>query len=90
MKKYAVILIAVLAMILTAGCGQEMQVTVYNCGVNVSAADEWLHVIINWEDGGSASFYPSSRALGESQISALNSYTFNVRENKEVTVEGGG
>jgi len=90
MKKLVLVAAILSVIFLFCGCGQELDFTVYNCGVNVGSPGEWLHVIIEWEDGGSSSFYPTSRALTLDDINLTNSYSFKVKEDSTVRITGGG
>lgn len=89
MKKASVIILAaIISSFLFTGCGQDLNLTVYN-STGVSAATGWVAINVASENNNNW-FFPTTYALDESQCTSSNSTTLKLKENTTVTISGNG
>lgn len=89
MKKIiTVVLTALIASFIFTGCGQDLNLTVYNA-TGITSATGALAISIK-SDYNSNWFFPTSYAADETYCTPSNSYTVKLKENTEVTVGGNG
>lgn len=87
MKKIQ-LLTFVLIIFLFFGCGQEVNVTVYNAtGINSSYG--WIAINIHSEDNDNW-FLPTDFAKNDSECNETNSLTIKLKENKTISVAANG
>ncbi len=88
MKKYLVLIILLTA-ILFCGCGQELDVTVYNASGISSYAEQYVLIELRsghvdmWKNA-------DTYAKNESEIDENNSFTVKLKENDTIYVEAEG
>lgn len=87
MKKLLLITAILSVVFLFSGCGQEMDVTIYNTsGVTYSGIGDQTYIQITADisnlDGTNITFFPSGVALTDSECDATNSYTITGKENE--------
>lgn len=89
MKKTSIMLIiSAISIFLFAGCGQDVNLTVYNA-TGITSASGTLAISVK-SDSNSDWFFPTSYAANETYCSPSNSYTVKLKENTTVTVGGNG
>jgi hypothetical protein len=85
MKKIIIIL-SMPFIFLLSGCGQQLDVTVWNASGIESYANQWIAITANWSDGGNRNLYPYTSAVDENNLDATNSVSFKAPENSKLTV----
>ncbi|HDQ25607.1 MAG TPA: hypothetical protein ENN43_02545 [bacterium] len=89
MKKAGIILLSVFIAVMAAGCGQEMNLTVYNSTGIVSGGEQYVVLHASW-DGGQKWYPTSTHALDDSYVNEKNSFTVKVKEHDTVRVSAEG
>ena len=87
-KTSALITISLAVIFIFSGCGQDVNLTVYNA-TGITSASGWLAISVKSEYN-SDWFFPTSYAANETYCSPSNSYTVKLKENTSVTVGGNG
>lgn len=89
MKKLLLITFSVIILFLFFGCGQEVNVTVYNATGIMSATGEWIAININSESNDNW-FLPSTYAKNDTECDKNNSLTIKLKENSTISVGANG
>ncbi len=88
MKKITVLIIFSSIILFFYGCGQDLNVTVYNAtGINSSIG--WIAININSENNDNW-FTPTDYANNDSECDANNSITIKLKENSNISVNANG
>ena len=90
MRKKLKLLLLLIMLIFLYGCGQEVNVTVYNHSGVTPYVDQYIGITASWENGGSRSFFPTDSASSDSEINENNSISFKVKENSQLSVNAWG
>lgn len=88
MKKLILSAVIIFVALLFYGCGQKVDVTVYNTGWPIGGA-QWLVTSASW-NGGSMNQPFTGRAYDLSGLAANNSFTFEARENDNLVITANG
>jgi hypothetical protein len=90
MKKLLLYSGIISSLLLFSGCGQDVNMTVYNHSNVVPYLSEYIGITANYEGGGSISFFPTTSASSDNGVTADNSVVFKVKENKQVDIKAFG
>ena len=88
MKNIIIILALTVSGLLLSGCGQDLDVTVYNA-TGITSASGWVAIDANTND--SAQWIePTGTALSDINCDATNSFTYKAKENATLNIGGNG
>jgi hypothetical protein len=90
MKKLLLCAGIILSMSLFTGCGQDVNMTVYNHSGVVPYLGEYIGITADYEGGGAISFLPTTSTLSDDGVTTDNSIVFKVKENKQVGIKAFG
>jgi len=88
MKKILLITLS-LVLVMTLGCSQKLNVTVYNTSGVWDNGQMWIAITLQW-DGGNHNFYPTSYAPDERYADGTNSYSFSAKEGDTLIINANG
>lgn len=86
MKKAAIIIALIAAMLIFSGCGQDINLTIYNDTGITPGAETYCGARVEWEQGTTAKLFSGSG----NDITSSNSFVVQVKEGYDVTVIGYG
>jgi len=89
MKKLLLIIFSVIILFLLFGCGQEVNVTVYNATGIPVVAGEWIAINIHSENNDNW-FLPTTYAKNDTECDKNNSLTIKLKENSTISVGANG
>jgi len=90
MKKVLFLTVMAAAMFILAGCGQDVNFTVYNHSGIVPSGNQYIGITVEADGTDSLSFFPTQNALSDSEITDGNSRVIKVKESKTVSVNAWG
>lgn len=88
MNKITVSVVLLLSLFIMSGCGQEMDVTVYNA-TGISSSGGWLAINVH-APGNDQWVLPIDYALSDEECDSTNSFTFKAKENDNIEIGGNG
>ena len=88
MKKTAIILAMFLSVFIMTGCGQEMDVTIYNA-TGINSTNGWIAINAHTQ-ANDEWILPTNYATSDEDCDSTNSFTYKVKENDILEIGGNG
>jgi len=90
MKKVLFLILAAVTAFVLSGCGQDVNVTVYNHSGVVPSGDQYIGITVEADGSDSLSFFPTENSLSDGEITEGSSRVLKVKEGKTVSVNAWG